>query len=114
MSQCVIDEFVSDHSAIKAYLKIKKSAYSRKNDTFSNHNKIDIESFKQDLERSDLISSPNEILDGLVKQYNNVLLELINKHAPLKTIQITDRPKVPWINSEFKEAKIKRRTLEKA
>ena len=113
VSQCVIDEFVSDHSAIKAYLNIKKSKYSRKKVTFRKYKSINLDAFKQNLEQLELILSPSDTLDGLVSQYNNVLLELINKHAPLKTMQITDRPKVPWINSEFKEAKIKRRKLEK-
>ena len=74
---------------------------------------MDINAFKSDIEQSELIQKPCSDLNGLVHQYNKVLLELIEKHAPLKIRQVTDRPKVPWINQDFKVAKIKRRKIEK-
>ena len=40
-------------------------------------------------------------------------MELLDKHAPLETKQVTDRPNVPCVNQEFKNAKIKKRKVEK-
>ena len=93
VTECVVDKFVSDHCAIKAYLRIKKPKYNRKTIAYRKINKIDINAFKSDIEQSELIKKPCSDLNGLVHQYNKVLLELIKKHAPLKIRQVTDRPK---------------------
>ena len=48
----------------------------------------------------------------LVSQYNNVLCELADRHAPLLEKRVTVRPRAPWYTSEIHEAKRSRRRLE--
>ena len=46
----------------------------------------------------------------LVALYENVLVDLIDKYAPIKTRLVINRPKAPWMNEEIlKEKKIKRK-----
>ena len=52
-----------------------------------------------------------ELALGLV--YNNTLLDLLNKHAPVKHKTITLRPAVPWINNNIKMLIRKRRAAER-
>ena len=55
------------------------------------------------------ISDPEE----LVGTYTNVLNEMIEKHAPLRTKTITLRPTCPWFTEELHAAKHTRRKLER-
>ena len=48
-----------------------------------------------------------------VDRFNNVLRELLNKHAPLMTSSITIRDQTPWYNKEIPEAKQIRRSAER-
>jgi hypothetical protein len=52
-------------------------------------------------------------LEPLMDQYNNVLRELLDKHAPELKKQITIRPTVPWYNDTIRDAKLTRRKLER-
>ena len=48
----------------------------------------------------------------VVQQFNHGLMNLIDKHAPLREGVVTVRPKAPWYNSEIDTAKRLRRKLE--
>ena len=49
-------------------------------------------------------------LGKLVALYENVLVGLIEKYAPMKTRLVNNRPKAPWMNEEIlKEKRIKRK-----
>jgi len=41
------------------------------------------------------------------------LNEVLDKHAPLRTRIMKNRPKIPWFNDDIKQLKRKRRRLEK-
>ena len=47
-----------------------------------------------------------------MKQYNTVLGELADKHAPIITWTVTVRPRAPWYTDEIASAKYLRRKLE--
>jgi hypothetical protein len=60
----------------------------------------------------DLELSRNTRLDDMVKEYNEVVLGLMDHHAPLLcTHTMVSRPSVPWYNDDITEAKRKRRRL---
>lgn len=44
-----------------------------------------------------------------VSAYNNTLTAVLDKHAPLMTRTIVQRPRVPWFSQEITEAKRQRR-----
>ena len=41
------------------------------------------------------------------------LTDILDKHAPLKTRIMINRPRIPWFNDDIKQLKRKRRRLEK-
>ena len=49
----------------------------------------------------------------MAKCYNSTLKVVLDKHAPLITRSIKERPRVPWFNEEIKTAKRERRKAEK-
>ena len=57
--------------------------------------------------------NPPEALEDLTKCYNSTLKVVLDKHAPLITRSIKERPRVPWFNEEIKMAKRGRRKAEK-
>ena len=48
-----------------------------------------------------------------VEKYNNVLRELMNKHAPEVEHKISLRPHAPWYNDSLRNDKKKKRQLER-
>ena len=52
-------------------------------------------------------------MNGLVDQYNKVLAELLDKHAPPKTKSVTVRARAPWFTEEILSAKRERRKAER-
>ena len=73
---------------------------------------IDIELFKKDISES-LVPDSRKDASTLVDQFNKVLHELLDKHAPQKTKIVTLRPQVPWFNDDMREEKRKKRRLER-
>ena len=103
---------LSDHHCINAILNLKKPPLPTKTITFWQYKKIDKERFLADLEESNLIKEPVDTLEELIDQYNSTLCDLLNKHAPLKTKNITIWPIVHWYSYETKSLKVIRRKCE--
>ena len=59
-----------------------------------------------------LYSSPATTFTAYVTQFNSVLQDLLDKHAPLKTISCRSTPNKPYITDEIKKAKSLRSKLE--
>ena len=57
---------------------------------------------------SELCLNPSYDLQELVSAYNNTLMAALDKHAPLMTRTIVQRPRVPWFSQEIREAKRQR------
>ena len=81
--------------------------------SFRKLRQIDIDQFKLDISSSPLKMSPSPDLGSLVEQYNCVLSELLDKHAPTVTRSITLRPHAPWYNDMLRERKREKRRLER-
>ena len=52
-------------------------------------------------------------VESLVQSYNDGLQQVLNQHAPLVTRCIRDRPSAPWLTSEVRDARRKRRRAER-
>ena len=74
---------------------------------------INLKKFQSDLQSSDLLQCPAESLDDLALQYQSTLSSVLDVHAPLVLIKVSQRPSQPWFCSEIAEAKKKRRRLER-
>jgi len=104
---------ISDHTPLTFSAYARKATATKQTITYRKTTKIEIEQFKSDIEKSDLILSPSNDLTELVTQYNSTLKTLIEKHAPLTTKVIKIKPNSPWFNNDIKQAKVQRRRAER-
>ena len=58
-------------------------------------------------------SVDSDNIDALSDCFNMTLTDILDKHAPLKTRIMINRPRTPWFNDGIKQLKRKRRRLEK-
>ena len=66
-----------------------------------------------DLSNSDLCKNTDMFdLNELAKCYNKTFESVINKHTPLRTKIVVNRPYAPWFNIEVKPAKREQRRAE--
>lgn len=89
---------ISDHSAILCSVDLPKPCATKKILQRRDIRRIVMDSWCEDIKNSalygtsaDYCTDPNIMVD----QYNNVLSELIDKHAPIKTRSVTLRPHTP-------------------
>ena len=104
---------LSDHHAVLASFEIPTKFRPQ---TISKSvrllHKIDNEKFSHDLLSSDIFTKPAGTLDSFTKQFTSTLSKLVNKHAPLRDIQCTDRKPRPFITDEIRSGKKTRSRLE--
>ena len=60
---------------------------------------------------SDNVDALQFDIEDLVSSYNLGLRAVLDKHTPLRTRRVTDRPSAPWLTLGVKEAKKERLTL---
>ncbi|KAJ8025135.1 hypothetical protein HOLleu_35255 [Holothuria leucospilota] len=97
----------SDHAAVTCSLSISKPPTTKFEVKFRKLNDIDLAKFRQDILSSKLHTAPCSDVNLLVQQYEAVLSELINIHAPLSCHKITARPHAPWYNDNLRKEKQK-------
>jgi hypothetical protein len=98
-----------DHFAICAMIDASKPRPIKTKVSFRRTKQLDLDSFMVDIKQSELHTVKDE---KLVSAYHKVLLDLMDKHAPLVEKVITLRPNAPWFNEELAELKRQRRRLE--
>ena len=75
---------------------------------------INLNAVVKDMHDSLLVGDHSEQrLDQLVSIYQNELLAVLNKHAPLKTRSFTIRPQAGWHTADIRKAKQLRRRAER-
>ena len=100
---------ISDHSLIVIDLTLQKPTKQKKSVTSRKIKDIDIETFKVDVESS-FLSSTDQMNAELL---NSKLSDVFDRHAPLKTKSVIERPFSQWYNLEIKEAKTEKRKKER-
>jgi hypothetical protein len=108
-----IDPDHSDHFWVHFEMPLEKPQLLRKKITYRKHKQIDREEFSKDIQNSKLYSEPAGNISDAVVQFNTVLKELYDKHAPVQTKTITIRPKELRNNEEIRIAKRERRKAER-
>ena len=103
---------LSDHSAIFFRMTGKLPAHVRRDFQYRLYRSIDTTSSNKDLCTSDLVQNPATSLTARVNQYNTVLGNFLDKHAPIRKRTVIVRPNTEWYSSDIHEAKNKRRRLE--
>ena len=108
------DLFTSiDHLAVHCKLRLQKPPLERASIQYRKIRSIDIDSFNDDRKKSTLLSRNHNDLPSLLDEYENTLLKILDKYAPMKRRMITLRPSAPWYMDEIREEKKKRRRLER-
>ena len=72
---------------------------------------INISKFELDISSSKLLTNPSSSLSELVSCYNNTLSSLLNKHAPLKSKIVSQKPSNPWFTPALHDLKSSCRRL---
>ena len=109
----VKDPVISDHLAIHCVLSIQKPQFRKKLINFRKLHSLNMDSFCKDIMASPLLQDQATDLDTMVDQYDRVLRQLLDQHAPKKKRQVTVRPSAPWYTSDVVAEKRKRRRLER-
>ena len=97
---------ISDHFIIQCPIGFPRPALSRKELTFRKLKNIDIAEFSADIASSMLCTSVHwDNIDALSDCFNMTLTDILDKHAPLKTRIMINRPRIPWFNDDIKQLK---------
>ena len=108
-----LGKLTRDHFAVGFTITLVKPAHTQKIVSYRKLRAIDVEAFKHDIVVSSMLQTTQGNVDGLVTAFTNGLTSLIDKHAPLRTRTITERPDCPWYTDTLHEAKHLRRKLER-
>jgi hypothetical protein len=110
-----VDDILSpfDHHWVRCKVDISKPPLPTKVVKYRKWKSINTKLFTDDICQSELSNHNNTCPFALVESYNNVLAELLNKHAPIKQKEIVIHPKSPWYNADIAIAKRARRKAEK-
>ncbi|XP_072037652.1 uncharacterized protein [Amphiura filiformis] len=106
----------SDHFAVLGHVAISRPAPVKRLVTSRNLRAVKLDNLKMDL--AALTSSicekvPNSDIVGLVDSYNDGLRQVLDRHAPLQTRSVRDRPSAPWLTAEVRDARRSRRRAER-
>ena len=106
--------FPSDHCLIKTTLDISKPLTKIEQISYRPLKKINLHKFKDEILKSELFSCNFNSLDinEIVDIYNSTLLNLLNRHAPLKTITIKKKENSPWYSDSLRNLKKTKRYFE--
>ena len=106
-------ELFSDHRFIHAKLSLPTLQFEQKYISFRKIKSIKTDILRRDLQQ--IVSESENItnLNDLLAHYNSSLEGILNKHAPVIRKFITDRPKLPWYNSQLLVMKQEKRKAER-
>ena len=105
--------FISDHYTIHATLTVPMSARAPVvSKQIRALRSVDTTAFSHDILNSDLFSSTPTTLDTYLNLFNSTLSNLIDKHAPLKTVTCSSTKQKPFITPEIRAEKSIRSKLE--
>ena len=92
------DQLFSDHFAIHSQFLVAKPPPPQKTITYRKLKGLDLDKMSEELQASILCCKPSSNLDNVVDQYNEVLRELLDQHAPLKSRTFVERNLVHGIH----------------
>ena len=102
-----------DHFATIFNVKFEKPPATKSKIQYRKLRAIDVEAFKQDISANITDPPKDTSCEKLLEIYNSLLSDLLNKHAPMKTKLVTQRPNTPWYNDTIHNTKKEKRRLER-
>ena len=103
----VSDDLKSDHFSIIYHAHVAKPAAAKSEIIYRKLKNIDMQKLLQDMAQSNLASDHSENLEQCYENYNTVLKDLLDIHAPQKKRVVICREKAPWLNQDIWEARRK-------
>ena len=97
-----VTSMLSDHFLVNIEVSVNKSPVSTKTVSYCKYQSIDKDIFLADLKATRLILDLPEDLDQMVDLYNSTLLDLVEKHAPLRTKQMPQRALLPGTTKRYR------------
>ena len=97
------------HFAIRFDVSLARPPASRVQIRLRKIRQINTEEFRKDFLSSNR-THPCDDLDKYVSNHNSVLSEVLDKHAPLNTRCVMQRPNSPWYNETLHSLKREKRT----
>ena len=95
VTDVMVKDLFEDHYAVHCHIDLGKPPFPREERVYRKIKSIKASCFSSDILKSVLYHDPEISLDGLVRQYNSTLSDLLNNHASLKRKLITIRPSAP-------------------
>ena len=108
-----VSDGLLDHHTVNVDVNFSRTlVQSKHNVSYRPIHKIDIDAFKAYILKSDHIRDPKGHLFDLCKQYYHVLKALLNKHSPITTKSVSQKPLALWMTPEILQFKRCQRYLE--
>ena len=106
--------FLSDHCFVECHLSISHPDLSTKEICFRETKKINLDNFRTDISQSNLCMNDSwSNLDDLMECYNDTLVSIFDKHAPIRKKITVGKRRLPWFSANAKHLKTERRKLER-
>lgn len=106
-------DLISDHALVACALGISKPHVPRTTITSRKFRSIDLANLNEDIVSGELTTSLANTVDVATEQYNKVLSELLDHHAPSCTKSVVPRVQQPWFCDSLHQAKRERRKAER-
>ena len=111
LSNIIVSDFISDHRVLHASITCVRAHPLRKQIQVRALRRINDVALNDDLAGIEIDTECGDV-NTMAIQYDDCLRKLLDKHAPLKTIQVVERPMNDWINDDILALKIIRRKNE--
>ena len=105
---------LSDHVSLTFSCNITKPQAEKKKIQYRKLKNIDMDSFKEDLQKLPVLQLHSDDSNLLVQRYYKDLSSLLDRHAPLIQKEVYVREESPWYNSSLLESKRLKRKAERA
>ena len=103
----------ADHRGIYSSPHMSAMPTQRKTVSFMKLRNIKLTKFSEDIESAIAQFSGDNSAEQFVAVYNNEMRDVLEKHAPLQTKEITLRPNSPWYSDDLRVAKRDKRKAER-
>ena len=112
-SVVVTQHDLSHHFLVNFEINIKPQSVNNKTITFRNIKKINSQQLRSDITASYATIPENLNFADTVTNYNKVMLDIIDKHAPVRSKTVKVVPRAPWFDTEYATLRRLRRKAEK-
>ena len=105
--------YLSDHCFVECKLSIGRPMHHKKEISYREMKKINLEYFKADLSCVNYLCENIVNLDELTQCYDHELSRILSNHAPVRRKILKVKRSTPWYTAELRQLKVKRRSLER-